>query len=559
MEKRFEKGQEIIKSLINGGFEAYFIGECVRNMIMEIPYSRIEITTNALPKDIEELFNFTKVTKTDEGTRLMYFGDEYLLTTFSKQHDFPDKRTPKSTHYSKNLLDELACRDFTINALTMSHNKKVTDAYSGFQDLNKRLIRTIGNPRVRFQEDPARILIAISLISKLGFRIHKKTHRAMVAKRKNLANVPLSRLVSIFKEIIEGKYARRAFSYLFEYNFHRHLPFKKGIKQLAKRRFKVNSIEEFIACCAIVDHEFNPEVIEHLDNKEFIYDVVEFAYRFPKPNFTDYELFDFGLDVALVANKANYLAGKSRNYSRKLQKRFENLIIKSVDELAFSQNQILTLAKDYPIEKVYQLIDDVLKQILTNQLINDEDQIKIYCINALKKTDDNISDVDISSDNEYEYLDEHQYQPKDVHDEVVMDESFELPVEKIEELASAASESELEENLFEQGQVVKTFTEMKINQLEKRLMEQERLLREKDERLYHLEKQALQQRLNSDIDRIVQQNLENLRELNYLDTTYSEKIMLGRELQKVYRQFVSSIDTKYREILSEENDEKEED
>ena len=151
-------------------------------------------------------------------------------------------------------------------------------------------------------------------------------------------------------------------------------------------------------------------MIEHLDNKEFIYDVVEFAYRFPKPNFTDYELFDFGLDVALVANKANYLAGKSRNYSRKLQKRFENLIIKSVDELAFSQNQILTLAKDYPIEKVYQLIDDVLKQILTNQLINDEDQIKIYCINALKKTDDNISDVDISSDNEYEYLDEHQYQ-----------------------------------------------------------------------------------------------------------------------------------------------------
>src|SRR5690606_26098490 len=125
------------------------------------------------------------------------------------------------------------------------------------------------------QEDPARILIAISLISKLGFRIHKKTHRAMVAKRKNLANVPLSRLVSIFKEIIEGKYARRAFSYLFEYNFHRHLPFKKGIKQLAKRRFKVNSIEEFIACCAIVDHKFNPEVIEHLDNKEFIYDVVE--------------------------------------------------------------------------------------------------------------------------------------------------------------------------------------------------------------------------------------------------------------------------------------------
>ena len=60
MEKRFEKGQEIIKSLINGGFEAYFIGECVRNMIMEIPYSRIEITTNALPKDIEELLTLQK-------------------------------------------------------------------------------------------------------------------------------------------------------------------------------------------------------------------------------------------------------------------------------------------------------------------------------------------------------------------------------------------------------------------------------------------------------------------------------------------------------------------
>jgi len=121
-------------------------------------------------------------------------------------------------------------------------------------------------------------------------------------------------------------------------------------------------------------------------------------------------------------------------------------------------------------------------------------------------------------------------------------------------LASAATESELEENLLEHGQVVKTYTEMKINLLEKKLLEQERLLKEKDERLYQLEKQALQQRLNLDIDRIVQQNLETLRELNYLDTTYSEKIMLGRELQKVYRQFLSSIDEKYREILSEDKD-----
>lgn len=554
MEKKFEKGREIIKTLINGGFEAYFIGECVRNTIMEIPFSQIEITTNALPEDIEEIFNFTKVIKTDEETILLYFGDEYLITTFSKKHNFPDKRTPKSKHYSKNLLDELACRDFTINALTMSHNKKVTDAYLGFEDIKKKTIRTIGNPKVRFEEDPARILIAISLISQLGFRIHKKTHKAMKAKRKLLHNVPPRKLYTTFKKIIEGTYSRRAFSYLYEYGFHRYLPFKKGIRQLAKRRFKVKTIDEFIACCALVDEKFNPEIIESADNKEFLYNVLEFAYRYPKLSFSDYDLFKYGLNVALTANRAAYLAGKSKNYAKKIKKRFDNLVIKNVDDLAFSNNQILMLANDIPLDDAYKLIDEVCEQILIGELLNEEDQIKIYCINALKKKenkeDTQIEKTSIENQIPIETIST-DFDVKEVSHE---EETFVIPEQKIEELASAATESELEENLLEHGQVVKTYTEMKINLLEKKLLEQERLLKEKDERLYQLEKQALQQRLNLDIDRIVQQNLETLRELNYLDTTYSEKIMLGRELQKVYRQFLSSIDEKYREILSEDKD-----
>ena len=101
MEKKFEKGHEIIKTLINGGFEAYFIGECVRNTIMEIPFSQIEITTNALPEDIEEIFNFTKVIKTDEETILLYFGDEYLITTFRKNITFQIKELQKANIIQK--------------------------------------------------------------------------------------------------------------------------------------------------------------------------------------------------------------------------------------------------------------------------------------------------------------------------------------------------------------------------------------------------------------------------------------------------------------------------
>lgn len=545
MEKYIDKGKEIIKTLINGGYEAYFIGECVRNTIIGIPFKTIEITTNAIPSKISEIFNFTKVIQTEGGINLLYHGHEFLISTFRLDENFSDKRKPIKQHYSKNLLDELARRDFTINALAMSHNEKITDAYLGFKDLNKKRITSIGNPRIRINEDPSRILIAISLMSELGFKIDKKTTRAIKRRKKSLAEVPIKNIFIELKKIVEGKYSRRAFSFMYEYRLNKYLPsLCKGINKMARRKFMVDNIEQFIGACAILEHDFNVEYFEYVDDREYLLDIIELAYKYPKAKYTDFDLFHYGLDIAIQANKINYLVGKSRNYKRKIKKHFNNLAIKDIDELAFSKDEIISLAATKPVDVVYGLIDDVIYKVLNKELENEVDLIKIYCINKLNLSPDEIQETP-KIDNQHVDL------------PTYTEDVFDFEEEAMDNLANVASELELEENLLQQGQVVKSYTELKINQLEKRLHEQEKLLKEKDMQLYELEKRTLQEKLNNDIDKIVQRNLDNLKELNYLDTSYSEKIMLGRELQKVYRQFLSSVDNKYKQIFSEDDNNEE--
>lgn len=538
MEKRIEKGKEIIKTLINSGYEAYFIGEYVRNTIIGIPFETIEITTNAIPSKVAEIFSFAKVTLTEHGAELLYYGHDFLISTFRLDEDYSDKRDPIKQHYSKNLLDELARRDFTINALAMSHNEKITDAYLGFRDIKRKRIKTIGHPKARIAEDPSRILTAVSLISELGFKVEKKTFRAIKRRKKQLQDVPIKDIYSELNKIIEKRYSRRALSFLYENNLHRYLPsLSRGFKKVAQKKFKIENVDQLIAVSAILEKDFNVEYFECVSNREYLLDTLELAYRYPKAKYTDFDLFHYGLDIALEANLINHLAGRSHNYKRKITKRFNNLVIKDIDELAFSKEDIINLASSRPVDVVYDLIDDVIDKVLKEELENDYDKIKIYCIKTLDLTET----APIRKEQVEQRIDEEDSEDFDFYDD------------SMNEMVNVSNESELEENLFQQGQVVKSYTEMKINQLEQRLREQERLLQEKDLQLYDLEKRTLQEKLNNDIDKIVQRNLDNLKDLNYLDTSYSEKIMLGRELKKVYRQFLSSIDTKYKQIFSEDD------
>lgn len=545
MDKYLEKGKELIKLLINAGYEAYFIGKCVRNVIMETENGVIEITTNATPGAILPTLSFARVEDKEEHVEVFYGGYTFYITTFRVATSFKDNRKPVKYHYSKNLIDELANRDYTINALAMSHSGKITDAYMGVKDIAKKRIALIGKPKVRFIEDPRRILSGVALMSELGFKIDGKTKRAMISKRKLLADVKPEDVYHSLKRIIEGTFNKAAMTFFLEAKFGKFIPgLSKGIDQLTKRRHQITNVDDFLTACFIVDPAQKQEYMKYMLEEETQDQVIELANAFPKSKYDDFTLYYYGLEIASKANELNYILRRAKRITKKIQHQFDLLVIHDQDEIALPKQDMMQILKDLPTDVFIQCLQKMEKSIILKELQNEYDTLYQFVANfaLAKKTSPTETQEEIQPDVQAEEKERLE---------------FNFDEQQLDSFIKASTENELAENLVEQGELIKNYTELKINQLEKRLREQEKMIQQKDEQLYDLEKRTLKEKLNNDVDKLVQRNLETLKELKYIDTSYNEKLMLSRELQKIYRQFLSNVESKYQDIMKEEKNDEE--
>ena len=169
--------QTISDKLNKSGFESYLVGGCVRDLLLGREPNDWDIATNAKPEEIQKIFpdsvyenNFGTVgVKTDLGI--------VEITTYRKEGKYTDKRHPDKIKFSNKIEDDLERRDFTINAMAMSLS--VIDLFNGQKDLEKKLIRAVGNPEERFNEDALRLMRAVRLAAELDFAIEEKTAAAI--------------------------------------------------------------------------------------------------------------------------------------------------------------------------------------------------------------------------------------------------------------------------------------------------------------------------------------------------------------------------------------------
>lgn len=173
-----EKTAKILAELENSGFEAYLVGGCVRDALMNRQIHDFDITTNALPDEIIEVFSSYRVIPTGlrHGTVTVLFeGVPFEITTFRVDGDYSDSRRPDSVSFTASIEEDLARRDFTMNAIAMSADGTLIDPFGGKADIEKGLIRCVGAPEKRFTEDALRILRAVRFASRLGFEIEHET------------------------------------------------------------------------------------------------------------------------------------------------------------------------------------------------------------------------------------------------------------------------------------------------------------------------------------------------------------------------------------------------
>ena len=201
--------QDFYKIFEKNGFQAYLVGGAVRDICLKKKPSDWDIATNATPQDVMKMFKFVVPTGFEHGTVTVHFNKtEIEVTTFRTESGYSDARHPDKINYAATIEEDLARRDFTMNAIAVNlKNGKIVDPYGGQKDIKKRLIRTVGNAHERFMEDGLRPIRALRFASKLGFAIEEKTYQEISQKdvQNKITSISIERFRDEFEKMMLSK------------------------------------------------------------------------------------------------------------------------------------------------------------------------------------------------------------------------------------------------------------------------------------------------------------------------------------------------------------------
>ena len=200
----------IIKNLQRHGYDAYAVGGCVRDSILNRKPEDWDITTSAKPEQVKRIFRRTVDTGIEHGTVTVLIGkDGFEVTTYRVDGLYEDGRHPKEVTFTSRLEEDLKRRDFTINAMAYNDDERLVDAFGGMRDLNHHLIRCVGDPKERFSEDALRILRAVRFSAQLAFPIEPETAEAIKSLAPNLEKISAERIQAELVKLLVSDHPER--------------------------------------------------------------------------------------------------------------------------------------------------------------------------------------------------------------------------------------------------------------------------------------------------------------------------------------------------------------
>lgn len=275
----------IIDRIYEYGYEAFIVGGCIRDCILGITPNDYDITTNATPNKIMDIFKEFKLIKNGikHGTiGILIDGDIYEITTYRIESEYEDSRRPKSIEFTANIVDDLKRRDFTINAMAYNDKKGLIDDFGGIVDLKNKVIKTVGNPDKRFNEDGLRIIRAIRFSSKLGFNIEDKTLNSIYKNYHIVKNISIERITDEINKIIISKnpqniillYKTKIFEILgIYYNFN-----NDNYLRLEKQLKIISLIDEIEYKLLLLQYIINNEAKDY-NNRNYIVNILRYPNK----------------------------------------------------------------------------------------------------------------------------------------------------------------------------------------------------------------------------------------------------------------------------------------
>ncbi len=375
--------KKVISILKQNGYEAYMVGGVVRDYLLKMPVSDIDITTNAKPYQVSKLFK-TKPTGVKYGTVTVYLGtNAFEVTTYRIESEYQDNRHPEEVSFEATVEDDVKRRDFTINGMLMTEALEIIDYVGGKADLQAKMIKTIGNPIDRFNEDALRIIRAFYFQAKLGFQIDKETREAIHTLRGKLLEISNERILMEMIKMFKGPYLKKAIHTMITTGVHEVLPgLKEGL-------LYVNTLEEMpyidnFFTLSFALHGNIPNEWKFSNKHRHRYEIGAYLAKQPQP-FDPYTLYTYGLDLCLLGNRIAYILGYAPNLKQTIEKEYQQLPIQSDLDLKLSATELIETVGKKAGAWVKQLQTKMVIEILNRRLINEKDALKAYALSEQKE------------------------------------------------------------------------------------------------------------------------------------------------------------------------------
>lgn len=202
----YQRAIPVLQKLEHAGYEAYFVGGSVRDILLHQEIHDVDIATSAFPQEIKTLFPRTIDVGIEHGTVLVLEEEEqYEITTFRTESTYQDFRRPDKVEFVRSLEEDLKRRDFTINAFALKEDGKIIDLFDGLDDLHNHVLRAVGNPHERFHEDALRMMRGLRFVSQLGFELEPETLEAIKENHALLEKISVERVNIEFVKMLLGK------------------------------------------------------------------------------------------------------------------------------------------------------------------------------------------------------------------------------------------------------------------------------------------------------------------------------------------------------------------
>ena len=351
---------DVLKTIEDNSYEAYIVGGFVREYLLGNQAYDVDITTNARPKDIVEIFK-------DYYGNVSFNIDKYKfdITTYRKDIKYVSNRKPEKIVYIDSLEDDLKRRDFTMNAICMDKDETIIDYYNGKKDIKKKTIKSIGDPDQKIKEDALRILRAVRFATTYKYRIDGDLTKAIIDNRDLLENISYERKKEELNKIFCSKYKKYGIRLLHSLKLRCPLELDNLDNALLN-----NDLIGIWATITEADYSFTKK------EKEQIEKVKELKNLDINDKYVEYKYGLYPLTIVSNLKKLN---------TKKIVDKYERLPIKDRSEIKITTEEICNVLNKEPGDFLKDIMADLEKSILDEKFMNDKDEIIKYITDKYKE------------------------------------------------------------------------------------------------------------------------------------------------------------------------------